>query len=192
MPLMEHSEFLIVACADPTQHELLRMLSFLTGKPVEAVYADPQAVKRAINKHYGSVTVETLPEDDSTEPVLSLQQMQALAEDKPTVRFVDNLLEDAINQRASDIHRWPGLSQVQRPGLCRTHRGVRAAGGHPRPAPPDPARYRRSGYRAAGPPRRHAPAHRGCAGDCPAGHHLAGRGVPGAARIDWRRSWVSC
>lgn len=112
MPLMEHSEFLIVACADPTQHELLRMLSFLTGKPVEAVYADPQAVKRAINKHYGSVTVETLPEDDSTEPVLSLQQMQALAEDKPTVRFVDNLLEDAINQRASDIHLRPGEKDV--------------------------------------------------------------------------------
>lgn len=148
MPLMEHSEFLIVACADPTQHELLRMLSFLTGKPVEAVYADPQAVKRAINKHYGSVTVETLPEDDSTEPVLSLQQMQALAEDKPTVRFVDNLLEDAINQRASDIHRWPGLSQVQRPGLCRTHRGVRAAGGHPHTAAQDiEQQARRDGMR---------------------------------------------
>ena len=81
MPLMEHSEFLIVACADPTQHELLHMLSFLTGKPVEAVYADPQAVKRAINKHYGSVTVETLP-------------------------------EDAINQRASDIHLRPGEKDV--------------------------------------------------------------------------------
>lgn len=112
MPLMEHKDFLIVACADPTRHELMHMLGFLTGKAVEAVYADPHSIERAINKHYGAVTVDTLPEDDSAEPALSLQQMQALAEDKPTVRFVDNLLEDAINRRASDIHIRPGEKDV--------------------------------------------------------------------------------
>ena len=112
MPLMEQNDFLIVACADPTQHELLHLLSFIAGKPVDAVYADARSIERAINKHYGSVTVETLPEDDKDDPALSLEQIKALAEHKPTVRFVDNLVEDAINRRASDIHLRPGEKDV--------------------------------------------------------------------------------
>ncbi|SFM40613.1 GspE/PulE family protein [Halopseudomonas yangmingensis] len=112
MPLMEHGECLVVACADPTQHELLHLLSFISGKPIEAVYADPSAIDRAVNSHYGAVTVESLPENEKVEPVLSIQQIKALAEDKPTVRFVDNMLEDAISRRASDIHLRPGEKDV--------------------------------------------------------------------------------
>ncbi|SDU05950.1 GspE/PulE family protein [Halopseudomonas salegens] len=107
IPLMVHAERLIVACPDPTQHELLHLLGFITGKPVEAVLADTQAIEHAINMHYGTVAADVLPEDETREPVLSLQQMKQLAEDKPTVRFVDNLLEDAISRRASDIHIRP-------------------------------------------------------------------------------------
>lgn len=112
MPLMEHQDFLIVASADPTDHELMHTLSFLTGKTVDALYAHPRTIERAINQHYGAVTVDTLPEDANPDPVLSLQQIKALAEDKPTVRFVDNLLEDAIARRASDIHIRPGPKEV--------------------------------------------------------------------------------
>lgn len=112
IPLMLHAERMIVACPDPTQHELLHLLSFITDKPVEAVLADEQSIEHAINMHYGTVTAEVLPEDNNAEPVLSLQQMKQLAEDKPTVRFVDNLLEDAINQRASDIHIRPGEKEA--------------------------------------------------------------------------------
>ena len=107
MPLMTHAERMIVACPDPTQHELLHLLSFITGKPVEAVIAEAASIEQAINMHYGAATAEVLPENDNVEPVLSLQQMKQLAEDKPTVRFVDNLLEDAISRRASDIHVRP-------------------------------------------------------------------------------------
>lgn len=108
IPLMLHADRMIVACPDPTRPELLHTLSFITGKPVEAVLADPRAIEQAINTHYGSATAEVLPEYDQAEPDLSLQQMKTLAEDKPTVRFVDNLLEDAISRRASDIHIRPG------------------------------------------------------------------------------------
>jgi type IV pilus assembly protein PilB len=108
IPLMLHSDRIIVACPDPTRPELLHTLSFITGKPVEAVLADPRAIEQAINMHYGAATAEVLPEYDQVEPDLSLQEIKTLAEDKPTVRFVDNLLEDAISRRASDIHIRPG------------------------------------------------------------------------------------
>jgi type IV pilus assembly protein PilB len=53
-----------------------------------------------------------LPEHQGPEPELSLHRIQQLAEDKPTVRFVDSLLEDAIGRHASDIHLRPGEREV--------------------------------------------------------------------------------
>jgi len=108
IPLMTHADRMIVACPDPTRHELLHTLSFITGRAVEAVLADPRSIEQAINMHYGAATAEVLPEYDQAEPDLSLQEIKNLAENKPTVRFVDNLLEDAISRRASDIHIRPG------------------------------------------------------------------------------------
>jgi type IV pilus assembly protein PilB len=108
IPLMMHADRMIVACPDPTRHELLHTLSFIVGRPVDAVLADPRAIDQAISMHYGAATAEVLPEYDQVDPDLSLQQIRSLAEDKPTVRFVDNLLEDAISRRASDIHIRPG------------------------------------------------------------------------------------
>ncbi len=41
-----------------------------------------------------------------------MHRIKQLAEEKPTVRFVDSLLEDAICRRASDIHLRPGKHDV--------------------------------------------------------------------------------
>jgi type IV pilus assembly protein PilB len=61
---------------------------------------------------YGAEAALQLPESESHEPELSLHRIKQLAEEKPTVRFVDSLLEDAICRRASDIHLRPGKHDV--------------------------------------------------------------------------------
>lgn len=108
MPLMLDGERLIVASADPTHCELLNLLGFVTGKSVETVLASTLDVEQAINRSYGGATAEQLPENETAEQSLSLHRIKQLAEDKPTVRFVDALLEEAISRRASDIHLVPG------------------------------------------------------------------------------------
>jgi type IV pilus assembly protein PilB len=112
MPLMLDGERLIVASADPTHCELLNLLGFVTGKSVETVLANTQDVEQAINRTYGGATAEQLPENETGEQALSLHRMKQLAEDKPTVRFVDALLEEAISRSASDIHLVPGAHEV--------------------------------------------------------------------------------
>jgi len=112
LPLLVLGEMLVVATPNPADGELLHLLGFISGKQVEALQASEDSLDMAIGRYYGAVLLEELPEDEVTEPELSLHRIKQLAEDKPTVRFVDGLLEDAINRRASDIHLRPGEREV--------------------------------------------------------------------------------
>ncbi|MDX1724991.1 MAG: GspE/PulE family protein [Pseudomonas sp.] len=112
LPLMLEGELLVVAAPTPSDSELLHLLGFVSGKRVEAIYVSSEEVQAAINLHYGVATELELPEQQGREPELSLHRIQQLAEDKPTVRFVDSLLEDAIGRHASDIHLRPGEREV--------------------------------------------------------------------------------
>ncbi|OYT95225.1 MAG: hypothetical protein CFE49_13945 [Pseudomonas sp. PGPPP3] len=112
VPLMLDGERLIVASPDPTHCELLHLLGFVTGKPVEAVLANASEVEQTISRLYASATAHQLPENETNEQSLSLHRIKQLAEDPPTVRFDDSLLEEAISRRASDIHLRPGEHDV--------------------------------------------------------------------------------
>ncbi len=74
--------------------------------------ANANEVEQAISRLYASATAHELPENEASEQSLSLHRIKQLAEDPPTVRFVDSLLEEAISRRASDIHLRPGEHDV--------------------------------------------------------------------------------
>jgi type IV pilus assembly protein PilB len=112
VPLLMDGERLIVATPDPTNQDLQHLLGFASGKTIEALQAGKNEVEQAINRVFACATVEDLPESESSMTPLSVHQMKVLAEDKPTVRFVDSLLDEAISRRASDIHLRPGEHEV--------------------------------------------------------------------------------
>lgn len=112
LPLLVQGETLVVATPNPSDCDLLHLVGFITGKQIEAIQAYDEQLDRAINRFYGAEAALQLPESESHEPELSLHRMKQLAEEKPTVRFVDSLLEDAICRRASDIHLRPGKHDV--------------------------------------------------------------------------------
>ena len=112
LPLLVHGETLVVATPNPADCDLLHLVGFITGKQIEAIQAHDEQLDRAINRLYGAEAELQLPESESQEPELSLHRIKQLAEEKPTVRFVDSLLEDAICRRASDIHLRPGKHDV--------------------------------------------------------------------------------
>ncbi|TVS12128.1 MAG: type II/IV secretion system protein [Gammaproteobacteria bacterium] len=118
LPLCFDGPVLVVACADPSDVELEHMLAFTTDRIVELVMARPNDLQRAIMEAYG-------PNEDATalagiqQSIRALQRpsneqdLAALAHQAPVVRLVQNLLTDAIRQRASDIHIRPLEDSVE-------------------------------------------------------------------------------
>ncbi|MFE8071493.1 ATPase, T2SS/T4P/T4SS family [Marinobacteraceae bacterium S3BR75-40.1] len=113
MPLMIHRDKLIVAMSDPTAGDQVNALRFVSDQMVEPVLSQAADIRLAISRYYGGIDAIAQSQED---PLYSeherARRMQQLAQDRPTIRFVDNLIQDAINRRASDIHLRPRKDNV--------------------------------------------------------------------------------
>lgn len=111
IPLCLHRDRLVVAMAHPTDIETLNLLHFISNHLIEPVYAPVEEINLAISQFYSPAddddVLRTLPSVSDEAAALSQQQAQKLASDKPTVKLINNLILDAINRRASDIHLRP-------------------------------------------------------------------------------------
>jgi type IV pilus assembly protein PilB len=111
LPLMFHEGRLVIATDDPADNDKLSLLRFRTQKPIEVVLASPQDLDTAIATHYPAMEDAALESEADRlleqypEPVVSL--VERLAQEKPIVRLVENLLLNAVQRRASDIHVHP-------------------------------------------------------------------------------------
>lgn len=104
---------LIVAIEDPDDRAASEALALNTDFPTQFVVAPRDAIERAIARWYGADDDrEVLDElsrlikadDDGSAKVVDLAQ---LGEERPVVRLVHNILLDAIQHKASDIHLRP-------------------------------------------------------------------------------------
>jgi general secretion pathway protein E/type IV pilus assembly protein PilB len=88
-------------------------LKTLTGLNIKPILATSEAIQRAIKKHLGvgADTIGTLHEEQSFQVVdkdLEDTDLDTVAEDEASIiRFVNQVLRDAIELRASDIHLEP-------------------------------------------------------------------------------------
>ena len=99
VPVKETADRLIVAIDDPMKRIVADQLSFLFGCEVSCALATPGALKDALQKYYGDVPEDTVA-----------QKMQADEEDSsdaPIIRLVTRMFQDALKERASDIHIEP-------------------------------------------------------------------------------------
>ncbi|MDP4170422.1 MAG: ATPase, T2SS/T4P/T4SS family [Bacillota bacterium] len=111
IPLKKDSDRLFVAMADPMDFFVIDDLRLSTGFQIETAIATKDDILKAINKYYDvdegfeelfgeSVPQETTREEDVT------------ASDSPIVRLVNQILSNAVTQRASDIHIDPQETKV--------------------------------------------------------------------------------
>ena len=111
LPLGEEDGRLLVAMADPANVFALDDLRSLTGRDIKAVVATKPDVLAAIDRHHRSeVELDDLTSamrrtDAADEPPGRLPEA---VEDAPIVRFVNLLITQAVQDRASDIHLEPG------------------------------------------------------------------------------------
>ena len=116
MPLKRDNGTLVVATGDPFDVYALDELAMLTGLQVHPVLASPREIARLIKAHFGvgGETVSSLIQERGEEQVELLEGLEAddseaakMASEASVVKLVNEILIEAANERASDIHIEP-------------------------------------------------------------------------------------
>ena len=111
VPIRRTGNTLQVATCDPFELSAFDELRLLTGLGVELVLADERDLRKFIRAHYGVAgdTLDALGGEDaaSETPVESLDGELDAAEEASVIKLVNDLLLEAIRERATDIHIEP-------------------------------------------------------------------------------------
>ena len=109
VPIERRGDRLTVATSDPFELNMLDELRMLTGCSIELVLADEEELHRFIRAHYG-VGGDTLDEmsgergpDVAAEAADEIEQ----AQEASVVKLVNDLLGEAVTERATDVHIEP-------------------------------------------------------------------------------------
>jgi type IV pilus assembly protein PilB len=110
IPLKKEENRLYIAMADPMDYIAMDDLRLSSGFQIEPVIATKDEIIKAINRHYGlddslQEWIGDLPKQESLEK-------NEMTDDSPIVRLVNQMLLNAIQQRASDIHIDPQESKI--------------------------------------------------------------------------------
>ena len=112
LPWESRGPLLRVLAVDPLHGELADQLAFALGREVELLMADPREVERLLRATYGPEERPrgSLPRKGApaSPPVVREGEGPGeAAHSAPVIRLVDAVLEQAIHQRASDLHFEP-------------------------------------------------------------------------------------
>ncbi|MDA8401893.1 MAG: ATPase, T2SS/T4P/T4SS family [Deltaproteobacteria bacterium] len=110
IPYKKENETLYIAAADPTRKEIIDDISFLTGVPTEYAVASYSQIFRAMSKYYNASFI--LKSGKNVESAVSSgaesNEIIDVAKDSigmnSVERYVDKVINDAIERGASDIH----------------------------------------------------------------------------------------
>lgn len=104
LPLRIEGTSVLVAMANPLDHEAVEGVAFATGLRVERCVARGGDIDAAIDRLYRTDTaIEVEDEVDECD----LERLKDLVSDAPVIRAVNRLIADAVDARASDIHLEP-------------------------------------------------------------------------------------
>ncbi len=121
MPVAMKNGTLQVALADPLDPAHADEVGFASKRDVQVVVADPAEINKAVDRYYGQEETENyseiLKELDSDSDIArevseagatdDARLVESLANEAPIVKFVNLVLFQAIQDRASDIHFEP-------------------------------------------------------------------------------------
>lgn len=101
VPVSEHDGSLVLAIADPMDFEAFDSIGFLLKRPVEFVCAVPAQILDKLDRLYPQGL------EEFGNAVVTEEEDYTGDDDAPIIRLVSNLLIEAQNSRASDIHIEP-------------------------------------------------------------------------------------
>jgi len=112
VPIGRHNGTLRVATCDPFELNAFDELRLLTGLSIDLVLADEKDIEKFIRAHYGVAgdTLDALSGDsagpavgDTAAPTDDVE----LAQEASVIRLVNDLLIEAVRERATDVHIEP-------------------------------------------------------------------------------------
>jgi type IV pilus assembly protein PilB len=120
LPVGVNNGTVLIALADPLDPGKPDEIHFAIKRDVQIVVADPEDIEKAIDRHYGQDDSagsfsEILKEIDADKNIsrevveadVDAKAAEAMANEVPIVKFVNLVLQQAIQDRASDIHFEP-------------------------------------------------------------------------------------
>jgi general secretion pathway protein E len=111
VPLAVSSDTLTVATWDTGSRKPVEALAFSTRLRIVEKIATRAAIVAALEAHYAA---EAPAADSNSEPLVAandddeIDRLKDLASDAPIIRLVQRLINQAVEQRTSDIHLEPG------------------------------------------------------------------------------------
>ncbi len=106
VPLAENTDTLTVAMSDPLDERTVRALEISSGKVISICVATAADTLRALERLYGAGNMADRPADPSRPPVQD-SGLSDIGSDAPAIRAVEDLVERALANRASDLHLEP-------------------------------------------------------------------------------------
>ncbi len=103
---------LVVAMSDPQNVIARDDVKSVTGKDIEVVVAAPGAILEALDKLSRLDTDIEAFASEGGEEEEDLAKLKEISEEAPAVRFVNMLISQAVQDRASDIHVEPQNKEV--------------------------------------------------------------------------------
>ena len=120
IPIEASGSTLKVALAEPLNPGTIDELGFVVHREIQVVVADPEEVEKAVARYYGEESGsvnDVLKELGADSDILkeaaeaveadNVTELADLANETPIIKFVNLVLEQAIKDRASDIHFEP-------------------------------------------------------------------------------------
>lgn len=108
---------IIIAMSDPLNIFAFDDVSLVTGLGVKAVIASEEDIENAIVKYYSSEYIEKAAEELSKSNSAKIEEVLTLENDEvknaPVVKLVDSVINNAIKDKASDIHIEPNENYIK-------------------------------------------------------------------------------
>jgi type IV pilus assembly protein PilB len=114
LPVTQYNGQLVVAMESPNDVFALDDLRVATAQPILPVVADPDQLRAAIERAYRRSDIESSIDDatDTVEDTTDTVGANLTESDGPVVQLVSALLEQAVAERASDLHVEPNSDDV--------------------------------------------------------------------------------
>ncbi len=109
VPIRADDDTLTIATSDPFELSVLDELRLLAGRTIDLVLADEEQVQRFIREHYGvgGDTLDELGAGQEDEEVRVSDDELEQAQEASVIKLVNDLLIEAISERATDVHIEP-------------------------------------------------------------------------------------
>ncbi|MCD6119937.1 Flp pilus assembly complex ATPase component TadA [bacterium] len=113
LPYRRQNNRLYVVMSDPLDYSVIQSLELATDAIIQPLIGVEEDIKKVIYEHFGAKqTAEQLIADLGDDEDAVKEEEEADVNDAPVVRLVNSVLENAIREKASDIHIEPEEKQT--------------------------------------------------------------------------------